>query len=85
MRTTFHNVAVIDHKDAVCMTHTRQTVRNDDGGGIPRHILCRQRVDAFLHQPFALCVEGRCGFVEQQDARLFDQRTRNRETLLLSA
>ena len=65
----FHNATVIDHDDAIGITHRAQPVRHHDGG-TPFH-QARQRL---LHQRLAFCVEVACGFVEQKNARVQENR-----------
>ena len=68
------------HQNAVRIFDRRQAVGNRQG----RAALC-QLVKALAHQNLALVVQGTCGLVQQQDARVLQEDAGNRQTLLLPA
>ena len=68
------------HQNAVRIFDRRQAVGNRQG----RAALC-QLVKALAHQNLALVVQGTCGLVQQQDARVLQKDAGNRQTLLLPA
>jgi hypothetical protein len=54
-------------------------VSNDEAGAVMHQIFQR-----FLHDLFALGVERARGFVQDQDARILQQRSRDRDALALT-
>ena len=80
MRTAFDDLALVHHNDAVRMPHRAQTV-GDDEDGSPltdlRHVA--------LHDGLALVVQRAGGLVEDQDARLGDERPGDCDSLALAA
>ena len=68
------------HQNAVRVLDRRQAVGNRQG----RAALC-QLVQALADQNLTLVVQGTCGLVQQQDARVLQKDAGNRQTLLLPA
>ena len=62
------------------MHHGRQAVRDDDAGAIA-HEAC----DRILDQTLALGIQRAGGLVEDEDARINQESTRDRDALALSA
>src|SRR5215469_6509797 len=80
MGAVLSQAAAVDRDEAVAMPHGRQPMRNDEDGaalGKSRHVL--------LDDPLALIVERTRRLVEDQDARVGNDRARNGETLALTA
>ena len=67
--------------DAMRLTHRAQPVGDDDHGAA----LGRSRAMLRLQDRLALVVERAGGFVEDQDARVGEQRSRDRDALALAA
>jgi hypothetical protein len=78
--TVFHDLAVVQHGDAVGVAHRRNPVRDEDGGP-PLHDLAQMVQDAI----FGLGVHTGERVVEHQDAGAADQRARNGRALFLPA
>src|SRR5262249_6505371 len=76
----FDQATALDSDDAISATHCGEPVCDDDDGAAARdltHIL--------LHDPLALVIERTGSLVENQDAWIRDERTRDRDTLALTA
>ena len=79
VRSILHQPAAIDGDDAIASAHGGQAVGDDEDGaalGDARHVV--------LNDALALVVERTGGFVEDEDTRVADQRTRNRQALTLA-
>jgi len=70
---------MLHHHDAVGLEHRGQPVC-DHQRGAPRH----QALQRLLHRTLALRVQRAGGLVQQQDRRVLEQRTRDRDALLLA-
>src|SRR5262245_57751553 len=80
MGAVLSQTAALDGEEAVAAPHRRQPMRNDEDDtafGEPRHVL--------LDDPLALIVESARRLVEDQDARVGNERARDGETLALAA
>src|SRR5262245_45258633 len=80
MGAVLSQTAALDGEEAVAAPHRRQPMRNDEDDaafGKPRHVL--------LDDPLALIVERARRLVEDQDARIGNERARDGETLALAA
>src|SRR6266853_1736587 len=66
-------------QDAMGCTHGRQTMGNEEHRASPAHLR-----EIMLNNGFGLVVERTGGFVEDEDTRVADQRTRNRQALTLA-
>ena len=75
-----HNRSGADHVDAIRMADGREAVRDCDN----RPIVGNPGEGA-LDRSLGLVVDGGGRFVEQQDGRVGEQRSRNREALPLAA
>src|SRR5882672_9354015 len=74
------DATALDRNDAVGAPHRRQAVRDHEHGTAlrdPRHV--------FLNDALAFIVECGGGLVQDQNARIADQRPRNRDALALTA
>src|SRR5690606_22184308 len=80
VRTLLDNLSAIDHDDAVGISDRRQTMRNDDDGAT-----FANRLHVVLNDAFGFVIERAGGLVENQNARIGNQRTRNRNALALTA
>jgi len=81
VRTHLHNLAIIAYGNHVRVADGGEPVRHDDGGPL----LGRQQVvKGLLHDALGLAVERAGRFVEEQDLRIFDDRPRDRDPLLLT-
>src|SRR5262249_30160137 len=80
MTAIFHDPTTLDRDDPVGMANSRKPMRNHQdsaSSGDPLHVC--------LDDSLALIIEGAGGFIEDQDARVSDERSSNRDTLPLSA
>mmetsp|Transcript_36248 Transcript_36248/g.59552 ORF Transcript_36248/g.59552 Transcript_36248/m.59552 type:complete len:313 (-) Transcript_36248:352-1290(-) len=82
MRATLLLLAIHHHNNLVGILDGRQAMRNHHNG---LRVTVGNLVNRFLHLAFALRVQRRGGFVEQQDRGMIDNRTCNRDSLFLSA
>ncbi len=80
VRSGFDNPAIVHDNDPVCRTNGGEAV-----GDHHRRALMHQPVERILHQPLAFGIERRCRLVEQQQRRIAEQRTGNRNPLALAA
>ena len=80
VRPALDDLAAFEHQDLVGAADGRQPVRDDE-----RRAALPQRLQAVLNQRLALAVEARRRFVENQDARVRQNRARDRHALPLSA
>ena len=80
MRALFDDASAVEHDDTIGGFDGRQAVRDDDGG--PSF---HQRVERGLHVALRFGVERRRRFVEDQDGRILQQRSRDRNPLPLTA
>ena len=79
MGALLHDLAAIQHHDAVGMAYRTQAVGDDDDGAATAdglHVL--------LDDAFGLVIQGTGGLVEDQDARIGDQSTCDRNALPLA-
>jgi hypothetical protein len=80
MGTVFDDAATIKRYDPVGTPHRREPVRDDEDGAAARdlrHVL--------LDYSLTLVIERARRLVENEDARINDERARNRDPLLLPA
>lgn len=75
----FDDVALFKHNDLVCFEDSVETVCDGDYS-TPLH----ETAGGFFEQGFGLRVETGCGFIENEDGRIFEKGTRQCETLRLS-
>lgn len=80
VRPLFHDLAVLEDKDAIGMPDGAQPVRDGHGGATGRGI-----IERLLHLPLARSVERAGRFVEEQDLRFPDERPGQRDALPLTA
>ncbi|MNY68126.1 hypothetical protein D3C86_2058370 [compost metagenome] len=80
MLAALNDTSLIQNKDLVSMTQRGDTMRNNEGR-TTRH----QLSEACLNLVLRLHVDGACRIVENKNARVFDQCSRNGDALLLSA
>src|SRR5262247_963604 len=73
------NTSLVEHQDAVGRAHGRQTMGNEEHRPSPAHV-----GKVALNNGFGLVVERTGGFVEDEDTRIADQGTRNRQALTLA-
>src|SRR5467141_5194359 len=73
------NASLVEHQDAMGCTYGRQTMGNEEHRASPAHLR-----EIMLNNGFGLVVERTGGFVEDEDTRVADQRTRNRQALTLA-
>ena len=79
MRPLLHHLSIFDHRNAVGIINGGQAVGYHDAGAtLPGF------VQGLLHYLLALCVQGRGGFVQQQDLGVPHQGTGDGNPLLLS-
>ena len=64
------DLAFVKYNDLVGFADGRKTMRNDDGAAAGYEL-----VDRLLDELFGLRVDGRGGFVQNQDGRVVQQRT----------
>ena len=80
MRPAFHHATLIKDNYLIRAPNSSETMR-DDKGRAAGH----QAFECVLHESFAFAVERTCGFVENQDRRIFQNGSRNRDALTLPA
>ncbi len=80
MRAACRYLAVFHHKDEVGILHRGDTLSDDDLCGFGNE-LAKSRA----YKSICLCIDGACRIIEDQYLRLFEKRTRDAETLLLTA
>ena len=76
----FHDLSVVEHTDLIGILDRTQTV-GDGHRGTRLH----QTLQGILYQALALGVEGRGGFVEDEDRRILQDGTGDADALALSA
>ena len=80
MRAALYDASFMQHADKVGMPDGRESVCNDEGRAF-RH----QMLQCFLHQFFGFRVQRRSGFIENEDRRVLQYRTRDTQALTLSS
>src|SRR6516164_9134651 len=78
--SVFDQAAAIERDDAVRRSHGREPVRDNQHRAPLRDLL-----HVLLNDAFALIIEGAGRLVENQDARVSDERARNGDALALTA
>src|SRR4030095_1075129 len=73
------NASLVEHQDTVGRAHGRQTMGNEEHRTSPTHV-----GKVALNNGFGLVVKSTGGFVEDEDTRVADQGTRNRQALTLA-
>ena len=76
----FHDAATVHHHQPVGLAQGAQAVGDGDRGPSLDQVIQR-----FLDFLFSLSIDRRCGFVEDQDTRIDEQRARDRNALALTA
>src|SRR5260221_8454963 len=76
----FDKAAAVDGDDAVAAADGREPMRDDEHRSPPRNLL-----HALLDDALALVIERARRLVENEDARIGDERARDRQPLLLAA
>ena len=79
----FDNFSVLKHRDPVAEGANNVHLMGDQHDGQTKALV--DLFKQFQHRMGIFRVEGRCGFVAQQDLRLRDQRAGDTGTLLLAA
>ena len=79
VRTVLDQPAAVDRHDAVGAPYRRKTVRDDDDRAPLRDLS-----HVVLDDPFALIIKRARRLVENQNARICDQRPRDRDALPLA-
>src|SRR5207302_10451962 len=74
----FNDATDIQNIESVGALHLRKTMRDDD-----RRAPAHEPIESLLHEELALVVERARCFVEQEDARVPQDRPRDRDTLAL--
>ena len=80
MRTNKLRNALLHHHDAVGKLDRGQSVRHEN-----RRSTADKLFKRLMNEAFALQVNLTCRFVEQEDLRILEQRSSERDTLALSA
>ncbi len=80
VRANSRPAAGFEHRDAVRVLNGREAVGDDDAGAA-----LHQALQRLLHQALALAVERGGGLIEQQDARVFEDRAGDGDALALPA
>ena len=80
MRALLHDLAVVQHQNAVAGQNRRQPMRDHERGAAGHQP--RQRA---LHQRLAFGIERRGRFIEQEKRRIAQDRARDRDALALAA
>src|SRR5262249_23127623 len=80
MRAALDDLAILQHQDLIGAFDRRQPVRDDE-----RRAAAAQRTQAVADHRFTLAVETRRRFVENENARISQDRTGDRDALPLAA
>jgi hypothetical protein len=80
MGATLDDAPLVDHDDQIRLADRRQPVRDDQAGAIGQ-----QRFERGLDQLLVVTVERARRLVEDEDARVLEERARDREPLPLAA
>ena len=80
MTTLFHDASIIHDNNAIGFLDRRQTMGDDDGRAVFHHAF-----QSALHQYFVFRIERTGRLVKQQYRCIFQNRTRDRQPLTLSA
>lgn len=80
MRAGCHDATVVHDENHVGFLHRGHTLGDDDLRGVGNLMM-----ECGTNQLIGFGVDRGCGIVEDQDFRLFQQRTRNAQTLALAA
>ena len=80
MRPDIDDVATVQHQDLMAVGQGTEPVRHDQHGPAKRDAL-----DVGIDQRLAFRIERAGGLIQDQDARIMDQRPRDRQTLALAA
>jgi hypothetical protein len=80
VRTDLHDLAAVHHHQPVGLAQGREAVRDGDGGAA-----LHQVVERLLDLLLGLGVDRRGGLVEDQDARVDEQRAGDADALALAA
>jgi hypothetical protein len=78
--STLGDTALIQHDDFIGADDGRQPMRDHQRGAVARH-----PVQRFLDLVLGMAVERGSGFIEHQDRRALEDRTRDGDALLLAA
>ena len=79
MGTTLHNMPVMQNTDFIGMFDGTQSMRNSHRG-----TCLHQPEERILYQTLTLCVKGRGSLIKNQDGRILQNGTCNRNALTLS-
>ena len=80
MRARFAQLALVHDQDQVCPLNGGQPVRDDYRGTASDHLLQRG-----TNAKLCFRIDGRCGFIQNQDRRPVCQRARKADQLLLAS
>lgn len=80
MGALLHQATALHHPNHISTLHCGQTMRNHQGGATDHGL-----VQSGLHHLLALRVERTGGLVQQQEWRVFQNGSRNRNALALTA
>jgi hypothetical protein len=79
MTPALGDFAVLQHHDPVCMEDGRKAVGNDEGCSVGHQV-----VEGVLDHLLAFRIEGACGFIEDKDRGILQDRPGNAYPLPLS-
>src|SRR6185437_1195519 len=79
MRTALDNSSFFDHENLIGASNGRQPMRNDESSAAAHQVR-----ETFLNHRFAFRVEAGCGFIENQNARVGKNCTRDGNALTLT-
>src|SRR3954451_10641025 len=80
VQAALDDLAALDHQNGVGVHDGVQAVGDHDGGAV-----LAKMVDRLLHGFFGFRIQRGSGFIEQDDRRILDQRTRYGDALALAA
>jgi hypothetical protein len=80
VRALFDDLAVFEHDDAICVGDGAQSMGDDEAGAAGHEVL-----QAPLDEPLALGVEIAGRFIENEDARVGEDRAGDGDALALTA
>ena len=80
MSAAFHNLSAVDHQDLISRQDGAQAVRNDNTGAPGHHPL-----ESFLDKHLGFTIQITGGFIQHQDARVFQDDACQRYPLFFTA
>lgn len=80
MRTALCNSIICNHQNLICIPYGGKAMGNGNGCPVPGKLL-----QTFLDPALAFIIKSACGFVQNQNRRIFQKYSGNGNPLLLSS